>query len=225
MNAIANIGFSSPTAGYDQPIEMWLGCHHRIARMSSLLQRLVDHLKYHPVDRQAGITAASIRRYFEEAAPRHHEDEEIDLFPRLLEKLRDQPDAPATEKMDAAIRSLRSDHVEMHDLWLQMRARLLEVEAGKDPRFDDAQVMLFVTRYRAHIEIEDGLLAPAFKRLFKARDLREIGRAMAARRGVDWEAVVERTQGARNGAPAAKPDRAPRRRPSAAKSAGRRPGR
>jgi pyridoxamine 5'-phosphate oxidase len=225
MNAVAKIEFSSPTAGYDQPIEMWLGCHHRIARMSSLLQRLVDHLKHHPVDRPAGITAATIRRYFEEAAPRHHDDEEIDLFPRILEKLR-AAQSPAAAAIESAIGTLLADHREMHALWLQMRERLLKVEAGEDPQFDDIQVQLFVSRYRAHIEVEDGQLAPAFKRWFKARDLRAIGQAMAARRGVDWEAIVRQTgraDGRRNGAAAKTGGR--RGRASAAKSAARRSGR
>ena len=82
MNAVSRLDFSSPSAGYDQPLEMWIDCHKRIARMNSLLQRLVDHLKHHAVDKHAGVTATSIRRYFDEAAPRHHDDEEVDLFPR-----------------------------------------------------------------------------------------------------------------------------------------------
>ena len=54
--------------------------------------------------------------------------------------------------------------------------------------------MLFVTRYRAHIEIEDTVIAPALKRALRAKDLKEIGRAMAARRGVDWDAIVASTK-------------------------------
>ena len=38
-------------------------------------------------DAEAAESATSIRRYFNEAAPRHHEDEEIDLFPRLPQRL------------------------------------------------------------------------------------------------------------------------------------------
>jgi pyridoxamine 5'-phosphate oxidase len=187
MKASPSIDFSSTAAGYDRPIELWLACHHRIARMNSLLQRLVEHLKQHPVDEQAGVTAASIVRYFEEALPRHHEDEEMDLFPRLMEKLRAQSSGPAAATVGATIASLLADHEEMHALWQAMRAQLQKVAAGRDPQFDDAQVLLFVTRFRAHLEVEDGTLAPVFKRMFRTKDLREIGRAMARRRGVDWK--------------------------------------
>jgi pyridoxamine 5'-phosphate oxidase len=192
MKASPSIDFNPAAAGYDRPIELWLACHHRIARMNSLLQRLVEHLKQHPVDEHAGVTAASIVRYFDEALPRHHEDEEIDLFPRLLDKLRAQSSGPAAETVGATVASLLADHEEMAALWQSMRTQLQAVAAGRDPLFDDAQVLLFVTRFRAHLEVEDGTLAPVFKRMFRAKDLREIGRTMARRRGVDWN--PERTR-------------------------------
>jgi pyridoxamine 5'-phosphate oxidase len=194
MNAVSRLEFSSPSAGYDQPLEMWIDCHKRIARMNALLQRLVDHLKHHAVDKHAGVTATSIRRYFDEAAPRHHEDEEVDLFPRLLERLRAQGNAEATQAITQAIDTLLADHAEMHDLYQVVRAQLQQVEAGRDPHFDDTQIMLFVTRYRAHIEVEESVIAPALKRALKAKDLKDIGRAMAARRGVDWDAIVASTK-------------------------------
>lgn len=187
MKASPSIDFNPTAAGYDRPIELWLACHHRIARMNSLLQRLVDYLKQRPVDEHAGVTAASIVRYFDEALPRHHEDEEIDLFPRLMAKLRAQSSGPAADTVGATIASLLADHEEMDALWQTMRGQLQQVAAGRDPQFDDAQVLLFVTRFRAHLEVEEATLAPVLKRMLRAKDLREIGRAMARRRGVDWK--------------------------------------
>lgn len=186
MKASPSIDFNPTAAGYDRPIELWLACHHRVARMNSLLQRLVDHLKQNPVDEHAGVTATSIVHYFDEALPRHHADEEIDLFPRLMDKLRAQGRGPAAETVGATLASLRADHEEMGALWQAMRVPLQAVVDGRDPVFDDAQVLLFVTRFRAHLEVEEDALAPLFKRMFRAKDLREIGCAMARRRGVDW---------------------------------------
>lgn len=190
MNAVSFIDFRTPARGFEQPIEIWQATHTRIARMHNLLQRLVDFLKKNPVDINAGVTAASLRIYFDEAARRHHEDEELDLFPHLLDRLNQQSSGPAAEHIGASIQALLADHDEMQDLWQTLRAQLLLIEAGKDPGFDDAQVMLFVTRYRAHMEIEDNEIAPALKRMLDARDLREIGQAMAARRGVEWEELA-----------------------------------
>lgn len=189
MSAVSLIDFRTPAAGFDQPLEMWHACHERVARMNNMLQRLVEYLKTHEVDKDARVTAASVRRYFDEAAPRHHEDEEIDLFPRLLDKLRNASSGPAAEHIGAAIQSLLADHEEMHGLWAAIREQLVKVEAGDAPEFDEAQVLLFVTRYRAHIEIEEGEIGPALKRMLKAKDLAEIGRAMAQRRGVNWDEI------------------------------------
>lgn len=191
MNAaISLIDFRTPAAGFDQPLAMWQACHERVARMNNMLQRLVDYLRKNPVDESASVTATSIRRYFDEAAPRHHEDEEIDLFPRLMQRLREASSGPAAAHIGAAIENLLADHTEMHALWSAIRRQVVEVEAGRRPQFDEAQVTLFVTRYRAHIEIEDGEIASALQRMLTAQDLVEIGRAMAARRGVDWAEIA-----------------------------------
>lgn len=189
MAATSFIDFRTPAAGFDQPLEMWHACHERVARMNNMMERLVEHLKKNGVDKNARVTAASVRRYFDEAAPRHHEDEEIDLFPRLMAKLNAQSAGPAAEHIGAAIQALLADHREMDQLWTSLRAQLLKVEAGEKPVFDDAQVTLFITRYRAHIEIEEDEIAPALRRMLRAKDLREIGMAMAARRGVNWDEI------------------------------------
>jgi hemerythrin-like domain-containing protein len=189
MSATSFIDFRTPAAGFDQPLELWHACHERVARMNNMLERLVTHLKKNRLDKHAGVTAASVRRYFDEAAPRHHEDEEIDLFPRLMEKLNALPASPATERIGAAIQRLQADHREMDAVWAALRGQLLKVEAGQPAQFDDAQVSLFISRYRAHIEIEENEIAPALRKMLRAKDLREIGRAMAARRGVDWDEI------------------------------------
>jgi hemerythrin-like domain-containing protein len=194
MAATSLIDFRTPAAGFDQPLEMWHACHERVARMNNLMERLVQHIQRNGVDKYAGVTAASVRRYFDEAAPRHHEDEEIDLFPRLMARLDAQPSGLAADRVGAAIQALLADHREMDQLWAVLRAQLLKVEAGADPHFDHAQVTLFITRYRAHIEIEEGQIAPALRRLLRAKDLREIGRAMAARRGVNWDEISSGTE-------------------------------
>lgn len=182
------IDFRTPAAGFDQPLALWQACHERVQRMVSLLERLLGHLRVHGADESARVTATSIRRYFDEAAPRHHEDEEIDLFPRLQAKA----SGAQAERINQAIATLRADHAELHGLWPQLRAPLQAVERGECAPFDDAAVAIFVTRYRAHIELEESVLAPALARALGKRELAKIGRAMAARRGVKWEDIAAR---------------------------------
>jgi hemerythrin-like domain-containing protein len=182
------IDFRTPAAGFDQPLALWEACHERVQRMVGLLERLLEHLRVHGADESARVTATSIRRYFDEAAPRHHEDEEIDLFPRLQAKVSGAP----AERIHQAIATLRADHEELHGIWTQLRLALQAVERGEPATFDEAAVAIFVTRYRTHIELEESVLAPALARVLGKRELAKIGRAMAARRGVKWEEISAR---------------------------------
>jgi hemerythrin-like domain-containing protein len=177
------IDFRTPAAGFDQPIEMWLACHERMLRMIALLVRLCEHLSAGGASESAGVTAASILRYFNEAAPRHHEDEEVDLFPRLQARLK----GAERGKIAATIYLLTEEHQVLNDAWAQLRPTLMAIESGADKRLDDDATRQFVKRYRQHVEHENEVLAPVFRRAFDEAELEAIGRSMAARRGVNWE--------------------------------------
>ncbi len=182
---MALIDFRTPAAGFDQPLELWLACHDRVRRMASLLERLHEHMQDKGADDAAQVTATSIRRYFDEAAPRHHEDEEIDLFP-LLRRLLPQK-APADEaKVTAALDRLQNDHVELSKLWQEVRTTLLTIEAGQPVLLDRGLVQRFASTYREHCEIEDTIVATALQRCLAGEDLDALGQSMAERRGVDW---------------------------------------
>jgi hemerythrin-like domain-containing protein len=186
---MSTIDFRTPAAGFDQPLELWLACHDRVRRMCTLLQRLIEHVQALGADEQAKVTASSIRRYFDEAAPRHHEDEEIDLFPRLLKHLEGRTESEATGVRNA-IALLENDHREMGRLWSVLRDALCAIDGGDAGALDEAVVGLFVSRYRSHCEVEDTVIAPALRRALSAEELDEVGRAMAQRRGIDWNEIA-----------------------------------
>lgn len=182
---MALIDFRTPAAGFDQPLQLWLACHDRVRRMASLLERLHEHMRGKGADDAAQVTAASIRRYFDEAAPRHHEDEEVDLFPLLRRLL------PARAPQDraavvAALDRLQAEHADLGRLWQQVRAVLVAIEAGQPASLDPDLVQRFASGYRAHCEIEDTVIAEALKRCLADIDLDALGQSMAERRGVDW---------------------------------------
>lgn len=191
--AVSIVDFSTPAAGFDQPLALWAACHDRIRRMVTLLQRLNEHLEKVGVDNDAGITAISIRRYFDEAAPRHHEDEEIDLFPLLRERAKARATPAEANRIAAAIDTLTADHADMRSLWAALREPLIQIEAGRHAKLDEAVLALFAMRYREHAEVEDTLIAPALHRLLTKSDLAAIGHAMAQRRGVDWKTLGAHT--------------------------------
>jgi hemerythrin-like domain-containing protein len=183
----ATIQFRSPKGGFDEPLSLWLACHERVLRFCKLLERLRLHVAQHGADAEAMQTAVSIRRYFNEAAPRHHADEEADLFPRLLRWLTERPSDVSPDdaaRTRAAIDTLMAEHRSNETLWSLLDAALAQIERGVTVQLDAVQIEAFGQTYRQHIDVEEGVVMPAMKRAFGAADWTAIGSAMAQRRGV-----------------------------------------
>jgi hemerythrin-like domain-containing protein len=178
----STIDFRSPDAGFEQPVEMWLACHQRVQRFAALLLRLADHLRVHGADEDAQISATSIRRYFNEAAPRHHEDEEVDMFPRLRERLHEEADRTVIAVLD----QVEAEHLAMADRWQALDAVLAQIARGEVKQLEQTAVDHFQTMYRHHIDSEERVLLPALQRVLAPADWDAIGRAMAERRGLEW---------------------------------------
>lgn len=181
------IDFRTPGAGFDQPVEMWLACHERVQRFAALLSRLADHLSSQGADEDAQVTAVSIRRYFNEAAPRHHEDEEVDMFPRLRERLDSDRDKTVLDVLE----QVEADHLEMAGLWKRLDEALAEVSRGKRVTLEQSLIDRFATMYRHHIDAEERVVLPALKKALSRSDWQAIGRSMAERRGLDWDDLAK----------------------------------
>jgi hemerythrin-like domain-containing protein len=121
--------------------------------------------------------------YFATAAPRHTQDEEHSLFPRM--RASGEPAAAAAIKR---IEALEADHAaasrahrrvdELGRSWLSR---------GRLPR-DEAEEMRRTLReleaaYARHIRVEDEDVFPLAERVLAADELAAIGREMEARRG------------------------------------------
>ncbi|MDZ7652759.1 MAG: hemerythrin domain-containing protein [Burkholderiaceae bacterium] len=184
------IDFRLPLDGFAQPLLLWGACHQRGQRVALLLQRLFAHLNQHGPSDATRVTAAEVRRYLGEAAPRHHADEDLDLFPRL----RRQIDARGEHIPDAgraveALGVLERDHLQLEDQWGRMQAALAHAETAMPTAEHCAVADDFVDRFITHHEIEDQIVAPVAQRALTADDLAAIGASMAARRGTTWAAL------------------------------------
>ena len=104
---------AAPAAGFDEPFEMLDACHERVGRMLSLLQRLRTHLQGGMADEPARQAARDVMRYFDLAAPHHHQDEERHVFPALVAS------GDATLAQLAA--RLLADHAQMTAAWAGVR--------------------------------------------------------------------------------------------------------
>ena len=177
MNAqVLTLG-AAPAAGFDEPFEMLAGCHERVERMLQLLERLEAHLPTHGCDRAAGDAAHDVMRYFDLAAPAHHEDEELHVLP-ILRELGDE----------AFAAQLEQEHAELQRRWNGLRRSLAQVVDGTWCTGPDGHPLeglaAFVSMYRAHAAAEDRQAFPAARARLDAAAQRAMGEEMARRRGV-----------------------------------------
>ena len=171
-------GFDAPAVGFEQPFEMLEACHDRVRRSLALLGRLVEHIDARGHDEQSRGAARDVLRYFDLAAPHHHEDEERHVFPRLL--------ASGDAGLTADVLRLRADHERMAALWGALRGVLQRWAAPDAAGAIDAATRSAVVDFRAaydgHIELEEERVFPAARALVDADALAAMGTEMAARR-------------------------------------------
>jgi len=172
--------FDTP-AGFDDPLEMLLGCHRRIERQLETVKRLRAHVEQKGVDAEASAAADGVLRYFGKAAAHHHEDEEQDLFP-LLERRIDDPGE--LERYRRLRDGLLADHRVLEAAWQRVRKPLEAIAEGLVRPLPEADVQAFVEGYTRHILAEEDTLREFFDRWLGDDDRQALGRSMAARRGV-----------------------------------------
>jgi hemerythrin-like domain-containing protein len=168
-----------PSAGYDEPMEMLVACHARVTQRVDLLERLGEHLASRPgVDTPAREAASDLLRYFDLAAPLHHEDEERHVLPRL----------ERDGRMQLAER-LRTDHVAFRETWGAIHDELTRLVAGGDDLNDGLAERrerwhAVAQAYRAHIALEEAEAFPVVDAALDRPARLHMGVEMARRRGV-----------------------------------------
>jgi hemerythrin-like domain-containing protein len=172
--------FDTP-AGFDEPLEMLLGCHRRIEKQLETLKRLRTRVEAHGVDAEASTAAQAILKYFVRAAPNHLEDEERDLFPMLERRISDDAEAA---RFRAFRESLEADHRVLEAAWTRLRKPLEGIADGLTRNLPAAEVSAFAEAYSRHIAAEEATLKELVERWLDDGDRQMLGRAMAARRGV-----------------------------------------
>ncbi|WP_188705211.1 hemerythrin domain-containing protein [Silvimonas iriomotensis] len=168
--------FSDQHAGFDDPVSLLLACHERVRYYLSLLQKLSAHHATHGSDEQARDAARAVLRYFDVAAPLHHQDEDDNLFALLRTR--------ADPALSAHIDALAAEHPHLHRQWAALRVALMAIEQGGDAVLTRDQVEDFVGRYSQHAAREENAVYPHARTLLSEAEREDMGRQMAARRGV-----------------------------------------
>jgi hemerythrin-like domain-containing protein len=193
-------GHSAPNVGFEVPLEMLAACHLRVQDQCATLLRLVPHIATQGSDRPAQEAATAVMRYFDTSARHHHDDEERDLFPALLESMAGS-DAVCLREMTAA---LTAEHRALEARWTALRAVLAQVAAGQATQLPQEDVDSFTRTYERHIEREESELLPMAQRLLSAAELDRIGLAMRLRRAVPGHPATLRRDSPEHSAGASK---------------------
>lgn len=177
-----NFGLPSadPAPSFDDPLGMLFACHRRIERQLATLARLSHHVLTNGCDDEARAAARAILKYFDDAAPNHHADEEQSVFPRLL--------ALHPEGAQKLVATLHDEHATLAENWNCLRPLLSGIASGSGAALPPSDVAAISAVYAAHIAREDGELIPLARAKLDAAALVAIGREMADRRGVDLAA-------------------------------------
>ena len=170
---------------FTQPLGMLGDCHKRIRYFLSALLTTVTHADEGPLTPHQCIYLETALRYFRDAAPRHTEDEEQSLFPRL--RCIDTPEVHAALK---EIKGLEADHRKAEPQHREADAIIHQwiMEGGISPKAI-ARLRRILTElselYDRHILLEETSIFPLAAASLSDAEKNLVGREMAARRGID----------------------------------------
>lgn len=175
-------GHRAPAAGFEAPFDMLATCHDRVERMLALTTKLQQHLLDKGCDESARQAARDVMRYFDIAAPLHHQDEELHVFPPLLAS----PDAA----LRALVQRLQQDHRQMEIAWTEAR-RTLQTVADTLPTgwtplsvSQTGALNRWAALYRRHLDDEDRVAYPAAEAALSPTAVQVMSEDMMRRRGV-----------------------------------------
>ena len=146
-------GSSGPS--FEEPFEMLGACHQRVDRMLALLDKMRSQMRDGGADENVRQASRDVMRYFDKAAPQHHRDEELHVFPVLI--------GMQDEALVRLVARLQTDHQLMDARWAAARSLLEEVEIGARSRFNDADEAVFdafVSLYAEHMRVEEDEVFP-----------------------------------------------------------------
>lgn len=176
---------SRPEHGFDQPLGLLSDCHRRIERFLEMLQKVAAQGAASALNDEQRRAVDTALEYFRTAAPRHTADEEESLFPML--RAIGSADSSAALQI---VESLEQDHAAANLAHAEVD-RLFGVWIGQGG-LDESQskklsLLLRELRemYRQHIAVEDNDLFPLAARVLRPEQLKELGKQMAQRRGLD----------------------------------------
>lgn len=171
---------------FDNPIGLLSDCHRRIERFLHELLTVATHIAGGPLDAEHGRALEAALKYFREAAPKHTEDEEEDLFPALRRVASQSVSAvlAGVDRLEAEHKKADRWHREVEEIcerWLR------EDHLASEEAAHLAELLTSLSDlYRSHIALEEQEVFPVAQAELSDSAKQAIGRRMAARRGAPY---------------------------------------
>lgn len=169
---------AKPDSGFDDPIGMLKDCHRRIESFLGILFQVCRRAQGRALSDEERQAVEAALRYFVQSGPRHNEDEEQSVFPRLR-----AGSAAAAED----VQRLETEHHEAtahHDEVALLYARW--IADGRLSAEDESRLLSLTGQlerlYTKHIRIEEEVVFPQAAAQFNQQTLGEIGEEFKARR-------------------------------------------
>ena len=167
-----------PVPGSEPPLEAMAGCNQRLLHHCAAMRRLALYVGECGFDGQAGAATASLLQFFDHVLPLHHADQQLGLFPALMESMAGSDAACLRNLTQAAV---QQQH-ELWRLWLRLRPALLDLASGRADALPVHAIERFIEHCKAGVDREDGELLPMARRLLADAELERLGAAMRQRR-------------------------------------------
>lgn len=168
-----------PDSGFDDPIGMLKDCHRRIESFLGVLFQVCRRAQGRALSDEERHAVENALHYFTQSGPRHNEDEEQSVFPRLRAS---NPAAPTedVQRLEAEHHEATAYHDEvalLYSKWIADGSVSAEDEGSLLLRTGQLQRL-----YAEHIRIEEEVVFPRAAALFNQQTLGEIGEEFKARR-------------------------------------------
>ncbi|MDO4640149.1 MAG: hemerythrin domain-containing protein [Neisseria sp.] len=164
--------FDTRSVTFAEPIEMLYACHGKVRRFCSQVDMLPAYIAEHGRNEIVQQAVKQIIQYFDIAAPLHHQDEEDDFFPLLLQYA---PQALAN------IEELKRQHETLHANWTALKIEFNQMSSDSKHPFNEETAKRFTEGYAVHLALEEPLFEMG-KQFIPQEKLAAIGRNMAQRR-------------------------------------------
>jgi len=167
-------GEKAAVGGLENPLDIIHEDHMREREVCALIDRLVSAASLQDAD------VHQIVAFLEEQLPQHLADEEIDLFPMMLNRC--EPE----DEIEKVIEKLQFDHGHALADAPAVVAMIRAIAASSSDRFDHdcQQISAFAHHARRHLILENAVILPIARARLTEDDLRTMKRHMLERRGI-----------------------------------------